>query len=432
MDALRRVDGCGVCEGGRVVRIAIGHASDRWIGGIETYIGLLLPALLGRGHEVLFLHERNDGTDRPAIPALDRVPCVSIARVGIDAAVREARAWKPDVLFAQGFEDPAVEMQALTIAPAVAFAHAYAGTCISGSKAHRLPDTRPCGRRFGPMCLALYYPRRCGGLHPGTALAQYRQQRQRLALLRSYRAVVTFSEHMRGEYLRHGFDTAHVTRLPAVYPSLLADPSGPDAHVATELRLCFVGRVERLKGLAVLIEALPQVVQQVDRPVRLVVAGDGPDADRCRAAADAVTRQHARLSVEFLGWCPQARCIEVATSSDVLVMPSLWPEPFGFTGAEAVRRGIPVAAFRSGAAPEWLTDGVNGSLAPADPPTADGLAQAIRRAAALGPQARTSVDIHADAAQALARHCDELLDVLARCADTDGMARFGPSRGRPA
>lgn len=414
------------------MRIVVGHASDRWLGGIETYIGLLLPALLERGHDVLFVHERNDGTDRPAIPALDRVSCVSVARLGIDAAVRESRAWKPDVLFAQGFEDAAVETQALTIAPAVAFAHAYSGTCISGSKAHRLPDTRPCDRRFGPMCLALYYPRRCGGLHPGTALAQYRQQRQRLALLRSYQSVVTFSEHMRREYLRHGFDGTRVTRLPAVYPSLLVDPAGPDAHAATELRLGFVGRVERLKGLAVLIDALPQVAHQVDRPVRLVVAGDGPDTKRCREAADAVTRQHAGISIEFLGWCPQARCTEVATSSDVLVMPSLWPEPFGFTGAEAVRRGVPVAAFRSGAAPEWLTDGVNGALAPADPPTADGLAQAIRRAADIGPQVRTSVDIRADATHALARHCEELVDVLARCADTDGMAGSGSGRGRSA
>lgn len=432
MDPIRGIDGRGVRTGSGVMRIVVGHASDRWLGGIETYIGLVLPALIERGHEVLFLHERNDGTDRPALPALDRVTCVSVARLGIDAAVREARAWTPDVLFVQGFEDPAIEARALTIAPAVAFAHAYVGTCISGSKAHRLPDTRPCDRQFGPMCLALYYPRRCGGLHPGTALAQYRQQRQRLALLRSYQAVVTFSEHMRREYLRHGFDGGRVTRLPGVYPSLLADPSGPRPHDAAELTLCFVGRVERLKGLAVLIDALPQVAQHVDRPVRLLVAGDGPDLARCREAAGAVTRRHGRVSVEFLGWCSQERCIEVATASDVLVMPSLWPEPFGFTGAEAVRRGVPVAAFRSGAAPEWLTDGVTGALAPADPPTADGLALAIRRAAGLGPRTQTAADIHADATDALARHCDQLVHVLARCADTDDMAGSGSDGGRPA
>lgn len=414
------------------MRIVVGHASDRWLGGIETYIGLLLPALLERGHDVLFLHERNDGTDRPGIPALDRVARVSVARLGIDAAVQESRAWKPDVLFAQGFEDPEIEARALTVAPAVAFAHAYVGTCVSGSKAHRAPVTRPCERQFGPMCLALYYPRRCGGLHPGTALAQYRQQRRRLALLRSYRAVVTFSEHMRREYLQHGFDSTRVTRLPAVYPSLLADPSGPRAHAATALTLCFVGRVERLKGLAVLIEALPQVARHVGRPVRLMVAGDGPDLARCRALADAIVRQHGGVSIDFMGWSSQARCIDVATSSDVLVMPSLWPEPFGFTGAEAVRRGVPVAAFGSGAAPEWLTDGVNGALAPANPPTADGLAEAIWRAAGIGPMARTPVEIQSDATTALAQHCDQLVDVLARCADTDGMAGSGPGLERLA
>jgi glycosyltransferase involved in cell wall biosynthesis len=60
-------------------------------------------------------------------------------------------------------------------------------------------------------------------------------------------------------------------------------------------------------------------------------------------------------------------------------MPSLWPEPYGLVGTEANRRGVPVVAYATGGIPEWLLDGVNGCLAPADPPTVDGLAEAIVR-----------------------------------------------------
>jgi glycosyltransferase involved in cell wall biosynthesis len=45
-------------------------------------------------------------------------------------------------------------------------------------------------------------------------------------------------------------------------------------------------------------------------------------------------------------------------------MSSLWPEPFGAAGLEAMRSGLPVVAFDAGAISEWLLDGVNGFLAP--------------------------------------------------------------------
>jgi glycosyltransferase involved in cell wall biosynthesis len=61
-------------------------------------------------------------------------------------------------------------------------------------------------------------------------------------------------------------------------------------------------------------------------------------------------------------------------------MPSLWPEPLGLSGLEALQLGTPVVAFATGGIPEWLEDGVDGYLAPADPPTAEGLASAIVKA----------------------------------------------------
>jgi glycosyltransferase involved in cell wall biosynthesis len=64
---------------------------------------------------------------------------------------------------------------------------------------------------------------------------------------------------------------------------------------------------------------------------------------------------------------------------DLLVVPSLWPEPFGSVGPAAGQHGVPAAAFAVGGIPEWLGDGVSGHLAPGDPPTPEGLATAIIR-----------------------------------------------------
>jgi len=66
----------------------------------------------------------------------------------------------------------------------------------------------------------------------------------------------------------------------------------------------------------------------------------------------------------------------------LFVMPSLWPEPVGRSGLEAGLAGVPAVAFAVGGIPEWLSEGENGHLAPGNPPTAAGLAEAIVRSLA--------------------------------------------------
>ena len=128
--------------------------------------------------------------------------CVPLPLDG-EGAIERIRRWSPDVVYAHGLLDPELERQLLASAPAVLFAHGYYGTCISGQKTHRLPFVQPCDRVFGAACLALFYPRRCGGLSPLTMGREYARQRARNALLSHYAAVMTHSEHMRREFTRH-------------------------------------------------------------------------------------------------------------------------------------------------------------------------------------------------------------------------------------
>lgn len=192
------------------MRIAIVNWTRRRVGGAETYVGLVTGALQQRGHAVYSWHELDTPADRDPIPGLGNVPsrCASID--GVEPALQALAAWQPDVLYVHGLLSPETEARVLQLGPTVFFAHGYHGTCISGSKAFRLPHTRPCDREFGAACLLNYFPRRCGGLNPLTMVAEYQRQTARLHNLRGCRAIVTLSEHMRREYLKHGFGEERV------------------------------------------------------------------------------------------------------------------------------------------------------------------------------------------------------------------------------
>ncbi len=240
----------------------------------------------------------------------------------------------------------------------------------------RLPAAMPCGRRFGAACLAHYFPRRCGGLNPFTMSHLYRLQAQRLAAIRKCAAVVTHSEHMRDEYVRNGVAADRVFSVP-----FYVTESGHSEISVRPLASCptllFLGRMEALKGGSILLDALPLVRSALERPMRVVFAGDGRERPKWQARAESLQASDPGLQIEFTGWVDAAVRTVLFQKSDLLVVPSVWPEPFGQVGPEAGLYGLPVAAFAVGGTPSWLTHGENGYLASGDPPTAAGLADAI-------------------------------------------------------
>ncbi|MFN7917525.1 MAG: glycosyltransferase family 4 protein [Vicinamibacterales bacterium] len=395
------------------MKIALINWSDRHVGGAETYIAQMLEALDAAGHQLAFWAEGHTPQERPAIAVPSRVEPLAGGWADGQRDLTALRAWSPDVLFVHGLVDPDCEQALQDVAPAVFFAHNYYGTCITGSKTHTAPAVAPCSRRFGPACLAQFYPRRCGGLNPLTMWTEYGRQSARRAHLPRYAAVLTFSEHMRREYLSHGVAVDRLHRVPPV----VAPPRDHAAEVRTGRpphRLVFAGRLDPLKGCRVLIDALPGAQAAIGAALELVVAGTGPDDAACREAARRVTRGRTDLAVDFRGWLPRGNTGALLRSADLVVMPSLWPEPLGLTGLEALVRGVPVTAFAVGGIPEWLEDGITGTLASGAAPTPAGLAAAIARAL-LDPGLARHVRENAAgyAAQwSLDRHLEQVLAVF--------------------
>ncbi len=355
------------------MRIALATASRRRAGGVETYVEQVLASLAARGHEVALWAE----TDVPgAVAPIDLPPGARSTLIA--SGDDEARAWKPDAVVVNGLNDVALEARLLASAPSVFVAHNFYGTCISGTKSWAAPVPRPCHRVFGAACLLHYFPHRCGGLNPVTMARLYGRERDRLRHIRAAHAVVTLSAFMREEYLRHGLDPARVRNLPFGPPLRDVPVRRWEAGGAgAPRRLIAIARLEPIKGMHLLLDALPLVQASLGREVALTVLGDGSERGRLEAQARRLASDTTGVSVRFAGWTSPADRDAQLAGADLLVVPSTWPEPLGLVGIEAARAGVPAVAFALGGIGEWLKDGVTGAVAPAEPPSAAGLARAI-------------------------------------------------------
>ena len=187
------------------MRIALATWSRRRAGGVETYVEHVGAALAAAGHDVALWHE----ADTPASAAPIALPS-GAASLQLTGSATDALAWQPDAVIVNGLENVDLEGQLLAAAPALFVAHNFYGTCISGRKSWGMPIERPCSRRFGAAYLAHYFPHRCGGLNPVLIWKLYLREGRHREVLHRYSVIATASEHMRGEYIRQGFDAKNV------------------------------------------------------------------------------------------------------------------------------------------------------------------------------------------------------------------------------
>ncbi len=145
--------------------------------------------------------------------------------------------------------------------------------------------------------------------------------------------------------------------------------------------LLFVGRIEPLKGIDILIDALA-MVQKAGVTVCLAVIGGDTNDDR-EAANDEMARlqiiseQHGLKDlVAFLGKRDQDTLQYYYSAAEAVVVPSHY-ESFGMVALEAMACGTPVVASQVGGLAYLVQDGITGFTVPVDEPEA--LAERLMR-----------------------------------------------------
>jgi glycosyltransferase involved in cell wall biosynthesis len=164
---------------------------------------------------------------------------------------------------------------------------------------------------------------------------------------------------MAAEYARHGLAAkTHVVPLPATN----VGPQVARTDDPSVWRLLYLGRFERTKGTDIALEVAGHASESLERPVVLRMAGAGSLEGNLRQRARELMARHPTLTVDFPGWLDSDRRADVLNASDLLLIPSRWPEPFGLVGLEAGLHGVPCVAFDVGGIREWLHHDTNGWL----------------------------------------------------------------------
>ena len=338
------------------MRLLFVHERFGPLGGAESNILLTAQELVRRGHEVGIAHgggyAQGDPLWQQAFASrfpMDGLP----ARQAIEAVIAQFR---PDVVYLHKCSDPRI-LQALSDSrrPVVRMVHDHDLYCMRSYK-YNYFSRRICMR---PLSLYCIFP--CGACVARSSdggvpikWVSYLAKRREIEANKRFHRLVVATDYMREELLRNGFASDQI-EIHAPVPR--GGPHDDFPTLSSRNLIVFSGQIIRGKGVDILLHALSRVESRFE----CLIFGDGNQRPRCEFLRD---RLGLEGRVHFERFVPQERIAEAYRDASVAVMSSVWPEPFGASGLEAMRSGLPVVAFDAGGISEWLIDGVNGFLVP--------------------------------------------------------------------
>ena len=186
--------------------------------------------------------------------------------------------------------------------------------------------------------------------------------------------IVAATEIDKAQIMRHYAPASPISVIPGGVDLDTFAPRGRSAArrelgIAESRVLLFVGRIQRLKGVEILVRALHALVRTGDADdTRLLIVGGGENSTgqelrEIQRLQRLVSRLRLDGRVTFVGAVQQERLPLYYSAADLTVMPSSY-ESFGLVAVESLACGTPVVATRVGGLTAIVRDGETGALVP--------------------------------------------------------------------
>ena len=188
-----------------------------------------------------------------------------------------------------------------------------------------------------------------------------------------YTSLIAVSGAVKQEYIKAGCNPQRIEIINSgIDPRFVGLPRATSIEVEDgrdnpyakkELtQLIFAGRIRAEKGVLVILKTLGILIfEHKRRDLHLNIFGDG-DQVYINQLKQFLEEKQLTPFVTFHGKVTQDKLIAFYDLSDIMLMPSLWQEPFGLVIAEAMARGLPVIASNLGGPAEIIRHNTDGLL----------------------------------------------------------------------
>jgi len=407
------------------LRLAIVDLLFSWPpnGGADVDLFHVMEGLVQAGAELrLFVLHVSGSWERGRLSRPETLPCsvhrfeyargdLKINTFSADLA-QQLRAWSPDVVFmAHGFSLKPLLAEHLTKHwPILIRCYAHEMACLRDAR--RFRDGNPCPlnnlRNFDTcrqcamehLSLAIRSGQWNAWIEEFVAAGAWREEWSETAArgIRQAAGLIVSNTELARE-AREFNPEVYVVPGGTRVQDIRWEPEPPED--AQNPPMVFLpGRCEDpVKGLAVFRRAATLLTER------------GVQADFCCTHPDPLWTEP---PVRSLGWLTPEETIRAYSASRIVVVPSVWHEPFGLVAVEAMAASRPVVASRTGGLADIIVDGETGLLVPPNDPAA--LADAIARLLAepdtrarMGAAGRLRAELYYDWEAIINRHYVPLL-----------------------
>ncbi len=351
-----------ISSDGSGARLRILHVNDTYGrgggGGTEQSVPNTCALLEARGHATAVVYSQDTGVSEvDRARPLAHIPGLCAFRLRPDPArIEQALTWircfAPDVVHLHQVNNGYLVEAIAREWPAVFFVHNHLLNCPSGIRYWRTTSTVCPHTGPGLHCVVNAYLRHCNVRRPEHVLRSLLSCVSSRRFARAVLHIAVDSTYMRDMVVAAGVPPQFITVLPTVTE---LPEEGTLQPYPRDPMVLYVGRLSEEKGVHCLLRA----ISHLRTPCRVVIVGDG----YYRPMLERLAQQLGLSNVEFTGWMLKPELAAYYGAASVVVVPSVYPEPLGLVGPEAMAHARPVVAFPLGGIPDWLRHGETGLAA---------------------------------------------------------------------
>ncbi|MFH1209975.1 MAG: glycosyltransferase family 4 protein [archaeon] len=163
---------------------------------------------------------------------------------------------------------------------------------------------------------------------------------------------IALSGSVKKTYEKFNFDKNKIIIIPNFFVPF-DHKSKKNKQKKDEISILYCGRIEKTKGVDLLIKAFSEIIQKSNKKIKLIIVGGGRELENCIKLAKELKAYN---SINFVGKVAHENLPKYYSNADIFVHPGRGPESFSRSLNEALSFNIPCVVSDIGSSSEVIKD----------------------------------------------------------------------------